>query len=203
MAACASGGPSDPPSTPTPTPPAASGSDAPVPTDAPTDAPTDQPTDTPTDAPTDSPTTGPTDQPTNPAVPCTNGRNEAFFTDIAAAVAWPVYCAVLPSGWFVQSGSYMLAGGGRMEIGYRGPGDARLELSEGAFCGQPDGCVPAGVDSGETTFGDLSATLVALDDGGWAAVVERDASPSWLAIGSGLDEAAFRGLVEAFVLVGG
>src|SRR5687768_6286945 len=60
--------------------------------------------------------------------------NRDFFESVATAVAWPVYCAVLPSGWFVDAGEYRLASGGRMEISYRGPAGASFELRQGAFC---------------------------------------------------------------------
>jgi hypothetical protein len=196
VAACASGGPSEPPAgTPVPTPP---------PTVAPTDVPTDEPTDDPTDEPTDEPT----DDPGTSAAPgtadaCTGtAENREFFALLAAAVSWPVYCPVLPAGWFVESGQYRLANGGRMDIVYRGPGSARLTLREGAFCSESDGCVPPGADSGDASFGDLEGTFVTLDDGGWAIVVDRGARLSWLALGTGVSESAFRGIGEKLALVG-
>jgi hypothetical protein len=110
---------------------------------------------------------------------------------------------VLPAGWFVDSGQYRGSGGGRVEIAYKGPGGARLELHEGAFCSTADGCVPPGADAGTASFDGGTGTLVALDGGGWAVVVDRGKSISWLAIGTGMDQATFERIAGALAIVGG
>ena len=74
-----------------------------------------------------------------------------------------------------------------MRIAYKGPGGARFELSEGAFCDDTDGCVPNGPDAGPAAFGDMTGTLVIGEDGRYAVVVDRGAELSWVAIGVGLD----------------
>ena len=115
---------------------------------------------------------------------------------------WTLYCAVLPAGWFVDTGRYRGSGGGWVEIAYKGPGGARLELQEGAFCPATDGCVPSGSDAGNASFGDKTGTFVTLDDGGWAVVVDRGDPISWLAVGTGMDQATFRRLAGALAIVG-
>lgn len=130
-------------------------------------------------------------------------QNRDFFIKAAASLDWTVYCAVLPARWFVDAGEYRQAGGGRVEITYRGPGGARFELHEGAFCAAADGCVPSGADVGDAAFGDQSGTLIATDDGGWALVVEAGAPISWLAIGTGVDEDAFRAFTAGLAVVDG
>jgi len=127
--------------------------------------------------------------------------NRSFFAEAADTLQWTVYCATLPSGWFVVAGQYRRAGGGWLEITYRGPGGARFELHEGAFCQEPQGCVPAGIDAGEATFGDRTGTLVATVDGGWALIVDDGAPISWLAVGSGLSEDRFREFTAALTIV--
>jgi hypothetical protein len=129
--------------------------------------------------------------------------NRLFFADAAVVLNWTVYCAVLPSGWFVDTGGYRRAGGGRLEIAYRGPDGARVELREGAFCADGTGCVPSGTESGDAAFGDKTGTLIATDDGGWAVVVERDAAISWLAVGTGINEDTFRSITSALAAVDG
>ena len=172
--------------------------------------PTAEPTEAPTAAPTASPT--PTEPPasgeptpsgaTGSAGSCTGtDGNREFYANVAAAFDWPVYCAVLPSRWSVSTGRYRSAGGGWMEIAYNGPGGARFELHEGAFCGDADGCVPAGPDAGTAAFGDLSGTLVTADDGRYAVVVDRGAARSWLAIGTGLDLEVFKAFAADLALV--
>jgi hypothetical protein len=141
---------------------------------------------------------------TTGAEACTgNAANREFFAGVASAVDWPVMCAVLPKGWFVNTGSYRLANGGRMVISYKGPGGATLALSEGAFCKDSGGCVPSGSDAGDAAFGPLGGTLVRLDDGGFAIVVERGANPSWLLEAHGLDEATTMSFGSALHQVGG
>ena len=138
-----------------------------------------------------------------PAAACSGSdENRDFFRAAASVLRWTVYCAVLPSGWFVDSGQYRQASGGWVQIAYRGPGGARLELREGAFCSAGDGCVPAGTDAGDGQFGDKAGTAVALDDGGWAVVVDRGEQISWLAVGTDLDEAAFQKIARALSPVG-
>jgi hypothetical protein len=138
------------------------------------------------------------------AAACTGSdKNREFFEAAAAALDWTVYCALLPTGWFVDSGEYRQAGGGRLEIAYRGPGGAHLELHEGAFCADTAGCIPPGTESGDATFGGLAATLIATDDGGWAVATEPKDGLSWLAVGSGVNEQAFRTISDALAIVDG
>jgi len=132
-----------------------------------------------------------------------SNENRDFFASLAAAVDWPVYCPVLPDGWFVQNGQYRLADGGRLEIVYEGPQRARITLDEGAFCAIPGGCVPPGEDVGATAFDGRDGTLVALDDGSWAVALDREASLSWLLIVTGLDEDAARSIAAGLVVVEG
>jgi hypothetical protein len=134
---------------------------------------------------------------------CTgNENNKKFFADVAQAASWDVFCPVLPAGWFVDSGSFRLASGGWLVISYNGPADARLELSEGAFCDEPDGCVPEGTDLGSGLFGDREGAVVSATDGSWAISVDRGAPISWVMVGSGVDEAEFRDLAGSLLQVG-
>ena len=197
---------------PTDTPPATQASapaDSPGPTEIPTLEPTasaSADTETPTPATTPAPpdasaspsaSTGP-----GPADACTGtAANRSFFASVASAVDWTVYCADLPTGWFVDSGEYRLAGGGRMEIAYRGPGGARLELHEGAFCADSSGCIPSGTEVGSAPFGDKTGTLVSADDGTWALSADSDQPASYLAVGSGVSEDAFRAMAAGLVSV--
>lgn len=130
-------------------------------------------------------------------------ENRSFFASLAAAVDWPVYCPVLPAGWFVESGQYRLADGGRLEIVYRGPDRATVTLDEGAFCTIQGGCVPPGQDVGAAAFDGQDGLLVALDDGSWAIALEREATVSWLLVVTGLDEATARSIGAGLVVVAG
>lgn len=160
------------------------------------DAPTDAPTDPPSDAP--SPSAGP-----GAAEACTGtDENRDFFAAVADAVTWPVYCPALAGRWFVDSGQYRLAGGGWLEIAYRGPNGARIALREGAFC-DGDDCVSSGDDLGAADFGDQAATLLDTGDGGFAILVDPDGPNAWDLIASGLSEAEVRSIGADLTLVDG
>ena len=130
-----------------------------------------------------------------------NDRNRVFFADAATAVDWTVLCAVLPKGWYVSAGSYRLASGGRLVIGYKGPGGATIELSEGAFCADASGCLPSGTDGGEVPLGPMTGTLVRLAAGGFAVVVDRGLNPSWQLVTHGLDEESSLAFAAAVAVV--
>lgn len=195
-------------------------------TDLPTDSPTGSPAATasagaseppvvtlppvetppPSDPPSETPSSDPSGAPGSPgaglADACTGtDANRDFYEAVAVAVQWPVYCPVLPGGWFVDAGEYRLASRGRLEITYRGPGGAMLELRQGAFCATAGGCLPAGTDLGEAAYGDLTGTLISADDGTWAIGVDAGAEISWLAVGAGMDEATFRSFADDLTLV--
>lgn len=101
----------------------------------------------------------------------------------------------------MTTGSYTRANGGKLDIGYKGAAGATLSLSEGAFCQDAAGCVPPGTDAGDAAFGPKSGTLVQLDDGGWAIVVDRGAALSWLLVARGVDQATAASLGSALIEV--
>ncbi len=219
LAACGTSEPSSPvptaPVTPPPSvaasgevpgsssPPASEPAATPIPSELPlvTEPPSESaaPTASSTPDASESPTAAP-----GAADACTvsNDANREFFVRVADAVEWPVLCAVLPTRWLLVNGTYHLARGGAMAVDYRGPGGATLNLQEGAFCGDPGGCV-TGTDAGDAAFGPLVGTLVVLDDGGFAIVVDRGASPSWLMTVHGVDQATAASIGAAMVKVGG
>ena len=172
----------------------------PSPSSVPTDEATASPDATESPGATTSASTAPS-QPAAEAVKACTGTddNRAFFLNASENLDWPVYCPVLPARWFVTSGKYSGRGVGQLTIGYQGPAGATLTLQQGGFCETSDGCVPAGNDTGDATFGDRQGTLVTLDDGGYAIVVGRADTPSWLAVATGMDEATFRQVAKGFV----
>ena len=150
--------------------------------------------------PSDDP--GASDEPSS-AAECTGTEdNRRFYAGVADSVAWTLYCPVLPAGWFVDSGEWRAASGGRMEIAYRGPGGARLELHEGAFCAPDTSCVPDGSEIGTAFFGDREGTLISTNDGDWAVSVAPGEAFSYLAVGSGIGQDAFTAATDAFIVVG-
>jgi hypothetical protein len=198
---------------PTPTRPAAT----PPPTgDFPTPPPGAEPT-----PPGTPPTPPPGAEPTPPGTPgdgqtpeptasppagadasvCTGSpENRAFYSAVAEAVAWAVYCPILPEGWHVDAGWFRLAAGGRLEIAYKGPDGARLEIRQGLYCGDDPDCIPAAPVAGSAWFGDRPARLLALGDGAWM-VVAQDGQVNWEVRSRGLERAASVALAGAFARV--
>jgi hypothetical protein len=181
----------------TPSPSGEPGSSS-VPTAVPTEEPTGEATPPPTDEPSTSP--GATASPGS-ADACTgNDENRAFYSAVAEDVTWDVYCATLPAGWFVDAGSFRLAGGGRLEIAYKGPGGQRIEMREGAYCAGDEDCIPTGPDAGTASFGDRPARLVDAGDGDWL-VVSEGGDVNWEAKGLGMDGPTLAAYTAAFALV--
>jgi hypothetical protein len=129
--------------------------------------------------------------------------NRDYWAAIAAAVDWAVYCPVLPAGWYVGSGSYRLSGGGSLEIVYEGPGGARLELREGAFCADPSACPSPPANLGAAAFGDRDGSLGSDGDGSLVLAVDPGAVVSWRMVGRGIDEATFRSFAASLANVRG
>jgi hypothetical protein len=192
---------------PTGTPPSIAPGGSPSGTAAATasDVPTEPPTEGPT--PTTSPDgTTPSPEPSDPpeATACSGSdANRIFFGQAAASMAWTVYCAVLPDGWFLEAGSYRLADGGHLEVTYRGPGDAHVALVEGNVCSgaEVEACAPRDAVIGPAAFGDREGELGRLVNG-LVVDVDRGSTPSWRATGLGLAEDAFRGIAADFLPVG-
>ncbi len=203
LAACGSSTATDEPSASDASVPTSDTTPAPV-----TEIPTEDPAATAATPTPGSPTataTAPTSSTDPGSAPACSGsdENRDFFASMAAAVEWTVYCPVLPDGWFVGDGHYRLADGGWMEITYEGPGGAGITLRQGAFCAEADGCVPSGREVGEAAFGDRTGRLVAGDDGSWSVAVDRGATPSWLLVVTGLDEASARTIAADLHAVSG
>jgi hypothetical protein len=182
-----------------------------------TDASAGQPTESPADSaspasakpaktPKPSPSASRSPRPSiNPgsAAACTGSNdNRTFFAGVAAQVDWPVICAVLPDHWFVSSGSFRLAKGGKLLISYKGPGGATLSISEGAWCTDAGGCVPSGRDLGSAALGPLSGSLIGVEGGGFAVSVDGGQPTSWLLETQGIDQATTVQLAASAVAVG-
>ncbi len=180
-----------------------------APTGGPTVGPStpDGPTATPVSLPTATPTDlGSSPSPSGAATQCSGSdANLAFFAQAAGAMSWSVYCAVVPTGWYLESGSFRLANGGALDVTYRGPGDIYLAISEGNICAgvtDVDVCAPRDNVISPAAMGDRTGVLGRLANG-LVLDIERGANPSWRVTGLGLTEAEFVALCAAMVIAGG
>ncbi len=170
VAACGSAGPTTilvhltlPPASGSPalTPARSSATPTLVPSPKGTPGPTKVATPAPTDTPFVSFTPPPVGTPV-PATTCTGSPdNQVFLADAAKKLAFGVYCAVLPKGWYlVTPTSYH---GGQLQITYQGPGSAIVTIREGAFCTTgASACTPRDHPLGTAMFSDQNGGLVAL-----------------------------------------
>lgn len=88
-----------------------------------------------------------------------------------------------------------------IEVLYKGPNGATLQLSQGAVCGD-DACPDASPNLGPASFGALDGSLVETEDG-FAVVVDGSAPIYYIATTTGLDEGTTRDVAEALVVVPG
>ncbi len=188
--------------------PGSSSSDSPSdePTVEPTESPTDEPTDEPTEEPTPTRTPGPSSSPSAGGTGACFGSADTrdFFDAFAQSVSWPVYCAVLPKGWSIETccGKYHLANGGRLTLSYRRRSDgARILLDEGAVCAETNPCIPGrGSDLGTTAFSDRDAALSTIK-GGYVAVVDATENPAWLLTGTDISQDDFAAIAAKLHLI--
>jgi hypothetical protein len=161
-----------------------------------TPAPTPTAVETPTASPTATPT--PTPSPTSAAVACTgNEAHQAFFVHAAADLPFDVYCAVLPSSWWLDDASY---DGPFLEVAYRnGAGDG-IWLFEGGWCPPDAWCAGPGAPIGSASFDGLGGTLYS--SGSYFTVqVGTVANPAYLMGGAGMSQAQFKAWAAAVVKV--
>ena len=169
-------------------------------------SPTVEPTTTATPTSVATPSPGDTTVPSAAATGCSGSdKNQAFFAKAAMVMAWPVYCAVLPSGWFLVNGVYHVANGGDMQAEYNGPGDVSIALVEGNACAQfgsdTNACVPRDSVIGPANLGDQVGELGQLSQA-YVLDVQRGGNPTWRVTGIGLSEADFRAICAAMLRVG-
>jgi hypothetical protein len=167
--------------------------------------PTPQPVDSSSAAPSGAPSINPSGA-VVPASGCSGtAENRDFYAAAAAAVDWSVYCPVLPTGWFVESGSWRLANGGHLQVSYKGPNGARLMVQEGTYCtAGVSACSPHDHDIGPAAYGDMAGDLVDLGPDepgdGYAVYVNPGSDPpSWSITGTNIDQAAFTAIAAALL----
>ena len=199
--------------TATPFVPAATPSPVETPLESPSETPlaTATPAASESVAPSVAPTVAPTDTPA-PTLPpvaagnptkCTDwAKDGAEFTKAAKGLKFyvDVYCAVLPSGWYVSAFNWAQPHGvaGSLVITYKRK-TAVLTVSEGNFC---SGCAYVDLsDLGSASFGGLPADLKLRSTGTYALYVNPGATVQYQMVGKGMTQAAFVAMAAAMVKV--
>lgn len=190
--------PGPPQPQPTPQQPGPPGPPQPTPQQpGPPGPPGNQPT------PNQPPTPGPTPKtPTATPAPATSvcthtSSSPTWFEDQASHVSWTVYCAVLASGWSVDSASATYNNGGQLSVTYHS-GGAIFQLQEGQICGSAGtGCATSGSDVGSVQFGDLNGEMYALSSTSYGVWVKPGGATIYFVNTNGLTATQVSDLVFA------
>lgn len=169
----------------------------PTPTPAATSSP--EATATPTSTATANPS------PTSRAAACTGtAANKAFFVDAAANLPFDVYCAALPSKWWLQNGGYELPDGGNLHVTYGNASGGFVVLSEGAWCaGAGPTCSYRISVLGSASFGGMAGELVLTDNAPitYALYVAPSTTHAYSMTGTGMSQSQFVAWAAAVVKV--
>jgi hypothetical protein len=139
--------------------------------------------------------------PTSRAAACSGtDANRTFFADGARDLSFDVYCAVLPSGWWVDSGSYDAASGGYLQVDYKTSGSANFTLREGRWCPPEKACIAHGPAVGTASFDGMTGPLC-LNAGTFNLEIGTWANPRYLMVGHGMTQAQFTALSAALIKV--
>jgi hypothetical protein len=132
--------------------------------------------------------------PAGPADACTGGpETKGFFAISATKANFDLYCAVLPSAWYVDHGTYFRPDSGDyIDIFYKGPHGAGLEFLEGAQCtASADDCSLHLGNLGTTQFGGLTGDLDTLGSAthpDFVIYVNPGTRAAYTLIGSGVSQ---------------
>jgi hypothetical protein len=155
-------------------------------------APIAQATAAPTPPPTAAPTPVPTAAATSRAAMCSGtDANRAFFESAAVDLSFDVYCAVVPSSWWIQAGKYE---NGRLEVQYKNGSGAMLVAAEGNVCAIP--CAVMAPIVGSASFGDRSGQVYQTSLG-FLLIVGPNGHQTYDLLGTGLTQAQFSAFAAA------
>jgi hypothetical protein len=149
-----------------------------------TPSPTEEP------SPSESPSESPSASPTSPAAGCTGSEaHKAYFVNAAKDLPWDVYCAVLPSGWWLQSSVYERTDGGRLVTVYTNNGGDVVILTEGWLCAVLSTCLDIYPSLGSASFGGLAGTKRILGGATYAVVVSPHSIPGYMLYSPNISQA--------------
>lgn len=136
------------------------------------------------------------------AASCTGtADHKAFFDTAASVLSFDVYCAALPSNWWLQDAQYQQPNGGLLTMEYENAGGGLITVGEGNFCpGLPD-CWASASSLGSAKFGSLSGSLKLLAGGKYAVYVDAGTTHGYQIIGKGMSQATFVAYAAAMVKI--
>jgi hypothetical protein len=125
----------------------------------------------------------------------------AFFAEAAGALTFDVYCAALPSSWWLTATEYKQTAGGYLTISYKNNGGDVITVDEGNFCAGVATCWASSSDLGSASFGDMPGSLVTLAGGQYAVFVGPNTALGYQITGKGMSQASFVAIAAAMVKI--
>jgi hypothetical protein len=126
----------------------------------------------------------------------------AFFAEAASKLSFNVYCASLPSTWWLQTTQYQEPSGGQLTISYKNSKGQTLSIGEGNFCAGAPLCWTSVSDLGSASFGDMSGSLKLYNnDPQYAVYVSPGTTHGYQIIGKGMTQAQFVAIAAGMVKV--
>jgi len=121
--------------------------------------------------------------------------------EAAGVLGFDVYCAALPTSWWLQATEYKQPDGGYLTIQYKNNSGGQIDVGEGNFCaGAPD-CWTSASDLGAANFGDRAGQLKQLAGGQYAVFVDAGTTHGYRIIGKGMSQSDFVAMAAAMVKV--
>jgi hypothetical protein len=165
----------------------------PTPTPMPTEevTPTPEPTLESTGSPSASPSASPSETPGPSATPgpvdaCTgSAENKDYFQDAANNLAFDVYCAVLPAGWWLSASEWRGHPNTYLTISYKNAKGWTISVGEYNFCSGAPLCWTSISDLGSANFGDRAGHLYLRATGVYAVYVDPGTTHGYQMVGSG------------------
>jgi len=114
----------------------------------------------------------------------------AFWTESVNHLTFPVYCAVVPSGWFFTGSelNYNTPNAGWVWATYKSSTGAQILIQEGAYC--TTSCSP-GTAGGAASIADQAGKLYTLAGGGLAIYVNPGTAKAYTVTGTNISQATF------------
>jgi hypothetical protein len=171
-----------------------------LPTSTPTEMPTAEPT--PTPMPSESPSALPSGSPSasltaSPTPPPAGGGVESctgtadmrdLWKEAANNLSFDVYCAVLPSSWWVQNTEWKGKPLTYVTISYKNAKGWLISVGEGNFCSGAPLCWTSISDLGAASFGDRAGQLKLRAAGQYAVYVDAGTTHGYQIIGQGMSQ---------------
>jgi len=171
-------------------------------TATPTAEPTAQPMPSPTEepSPAESPSGSPSGPPASPAAGCTGSEaHKAYFVQAAKDLPWDVYCAVLPSDWWLQEAHYHRADE-YLFVLYRNSAGMEAVLVGGRLCDVLSNCLDWYPTIGPASFDGLDGTIRHVE-GGYGVIVGPHSIPGYVFGSADLSQAKVAEYAAAVIKV--